>query len=104
MKINIKKLANFKWKSFFSYFVKQLNAMLLLVALLVTTYCVFLWYQTIYKPGWDNLQKQAYIKSKDKGTVFNKDKFEKMVAEYLAREEKRKKSIANIKDIFQLKK
>ncbi len=103
MKINIKKWKDIKWKNIGQYFVKRINIGLFLVAFLVASYCINLWYRTIYKPEWSNLQKQNYIKSKDSETVFNKDKFEKIVNEYLEREQKRKKPSIAIKDIFQIK-
>ena len=104
MKIELKKITKFNWKNFRKCFGKRLNASLFVVALLLTTYCIYFWYGIIYKPEWSSQQKQNYIKSKEQKAVFNKGKFEKIVAEYLIREEKRKKLPIETKDIFQIKK
>ncbi len=104
MKIKLKKIINFSWKKSCNYFIKQLNVILFLIAFLLSSYCIYFWYRIIYKPGWSSQQKQSYIKSKEQKAVFNKGKFEKIVAEYLIREEKRKKLPIKVKDIFQIKK
>ncbi len=103
MKINTKKWKNIKWKNVVQYLVKQVNVFLLLVAFLMTSYCLYFWYGTIYKSGWSDLQKQNYIRNKKKEVVFNKNKFEKIVAEYLKREQKRESPAIVVRDIFQIK-
>lgn len=105
--IDIKKLKDFKWQNFFKYFfrffAKQINLYMFLIALLVTSYCVYLWYSSIYKSAWSDSRKQAYIQNKEKGIVFDRVQFEKAVAQYENRKKESEKNIST-EDIFRIKK
>jgi hypothetical protein len=62
----------------------------------------FVWRKCVYNSGWSESKKQEYIKSKDKGAVFNKSAFEGMVAEKERREREAEKKSEGITDIFRL--
>ncbi len=103
MKINIKKWKNIKWKKIVQYFIKRVNIFLFLITFLMTSYCLYFWYRTIYKAEWSDSQKQNYIRNKKKEVVLKKNKFEKIVAEYLKKEQRRKGPAIIVRDIFQIK-
>jgi hypothetical protein len=94
------------WSSkliFFSIFFKKTNTLIVIVAFLLFSYCVFIWYKTLYHPDWTQSQKEEYMKSKNKGTVFNKNGFEAVVDEFDARKAELAKDLDIPVDIFRLK-
>jgi hypothetical protein len=106
--INLKKISNtFKWsnlkKAFFEFLFKRGKALVFLVAILGTAYCVYIWNIYIYKPGWNDAQKQDYIKKQNTDAVFNKTKFESAVTKAQARQAEFQKTPDNLTDIFRLK-
>jgi len=66
-------------------------------------YCGYLWYAYSYSYQWDGAKKQEYINTKNAGTSFNKERFEKVLGNITARQDEYQKNIDNPKDIFRLK-
>ena len=109
MGIDIKKIKDFFSsgrcrKSFCDFISRQIRTLICVIAAALSAYCVYVWYGTIYKPEWDESQKQEYIKNKDRGTIFNKAKFEEIVSETEGRKVEFEKNVEGLKDIFQVKK
>lgn len=65
-------------------------------------YCAFVWYQNVYSYAWDEVKKQEYINTKNAGTVLNRAKFEKTLADIERRKEEYQQNMENMKDIFRL--
>lgn len=74
-----------------------------MIFLLLSSYCVFVWHNYVYRPHWDENRKQAYIKSKEEGVVLNKDVFNAIIEEKKARENDYQKNFSDYGDIFKLK-
>ena len=75
-----------------------------IVILALVSYCIYLWFSVIYRPEWSENQKQAYIKSKGQGTVFNEKGFAYDVATIKARNDESQRDLGTLVDIFRLKK
>lgn len=73
-----------------------------LVVIGLVGYCIYLWYGTIYRPGWSDFQKQEYIKTKTPETTFNKNGFEYDISAFQLRAEESQKKLENLTDIFRL--
>lgn len=86
-----------------SFFGWSARLFAFLFAFSAVAYCVYLWYGTIYRPGWSDFQKQEYRKTKTIETVFNKGGFEYDVYAFQARAVESQKKLENLTDIFKLK-
>jgi hypothetical protein len=98
-KINWKHLGKF----FIAFILRRVNIFIFILMFLLTGFFVHLWYFSIYKAEWSEMEKQEYIKNKDKGIVFNKNLFEAMVEETKLRSERFQKTESGLEDIFRLK-
>lgn len=87
-----------------NFFGRYARAFIFLVALALTGFCIDLWYHTIYRSGWNDEQKQEYIKNKGQGVVFNEKGFEYDVSAMRARQAESQKDLAESTDIFRLEK
>lgn len=87
-----------------SFLLKRMNYFIYILMFLLTGFFVFLWYTHIYNSQWDELKKQEYINSKDKGVVFNERVFNDIVQEMDSRNQEFQKTKDNLEDIFRLKK
>lgn len=98
-KVNIKKIA----KQAVDFLYWEISWMLIFLFVLLSLYCVYIWYDYVYNPSWDSRRKEEYIKDKGVGVVFNKQGFDRIVEEKNKRIGNSAKNITNIKDIFRLK-
>jgi len=84
-------------------FLGRKNRWLIFIALLfVAAFSGHIWYKYVYNPGWSDEQKKAYISSQDKGTIFNKSKFDEAIASQKKRKENYEKNFENVQDVFRL--
>lgn len=107
LKIKIKsgwgKVNFFNWSS--NFLAKKNRLFLVIFSLAVFGYCAGLWYGYIYQPEWSASKKQAYIESrKEESIVFDKNNFDKVMAERESRKNYFQRPVENIPDIFSLKK
>jgi hypothetical protein len=87
-----------------NFLLKRNRIFLLVFSLAIFSYGAYLWYGCLYHPGWSADKKQAYIESKkEEEVVFNKNKFNKIMAEIENRKNYFQKSVENVPDIFSLK-
>lgn len=87
-----------------NFLLKRNRILLLVFSLAIFSYCAYLWYSYLYQPNWSEDKKQEYIESKkEEEVVFNKNKFNKIMAEIENRKNYFQKSVENIPDIFSLK-
>lgn len=109
MKINLEKIKDFfqkfDFRNFFSSLLfEKIGWFILVFFLLVGAYAVFIWYAYVFDSDWDDMRKQEYAKTRDKGTTFNKGRFEEIVKEFRNRQERYRETPAeNPEDIFRLK-
>lgn len=98
----------FKQKNFCKFCLellsRKISLMVFFVAVLTAGYCVYLWYNFIFRPEWSEVKKQEYINSKDKGIVFNRSRFQNIIDEFKSREGQSQKNISDLTDIFRVKK
>jgi hypothetical protein len=87
---------------YFNFLGRKSRWLIFLVLILVIGLCGNIWYKYIYNPGWNEGQKKAYIDSKDKGTIFNKSRFNGIVAIQERRRENFEKTMDDVEDIFKL--
>jgi hypothetical protein len=57
----------------------------------------------VYHSQWDDQKKQEYIKSKEKGTIFNRARFDIVASEMETRKRNYGNKITELSDIFKLK-
>lgn len=87
-----------------NFLLKRSRIFMLIFSLAILSYCAYLWYGYIYHPGWSENKKQAYIESrKEESVVFDKNRFDKVMAEIENRRNYFQKPVENIPDIFSLK-
>jgi hypothetical protein len=106
LKLKIKsKVAHFDlfdWS--LDFLLKKNRIFLLIFSLAIFSYCAYLWYVYIYNPEWNEIRKQVYIESwQEEEVVFNKNRFNKVIAELENRKNNFFQSTENIPDIFSLK-
>lgn len=90
-------------KSFFLFLEKRNRWIIFGCSILMLGYCVFLWYAFVYNHQWTQERKQEYIKSKEKETVFRKNKFDDIISEKNSRDGRYQESIGSVPDIFRIK-
>ena len=74
------------------------------IALVILSFCAYLWYNYLYNPSWSESRKQEYIESrKEESVVFDKKNFDKIIGEIKNRKDYFQKPVENIPDIFSLK-
>lgn len=87
---------------YFNFLGKKNRWLIFIVLLMVSGISGQIWYKYVYNPGWSDEQKKAYVNSKDKGTVFNRSKFDEAVASQENRKKNYEKQIGDMQDIFRL--
>lgn len=105
-KLKIKsQLTNFNFSAWsLNFLLKENRIFLLIFSLALLGYCAYLGYNYLYQPSWSEARKQEYIESRqEENIVFNKNKFDRVVAELEKRKTNFQKSVENIPDIFSLK-
>jgi len=108
--LNVGKLKNFFRRQnlrrcFFDFFSGvEFKILVFVIAVLASGYCVYIWYNFVYEPGWSDSRKREYIINKDKGAVFNRTRFKEIVAEIESRKARFGERIENSEDIFRIKK
>jgi len=95
---------SYLFKSLLYFSGRYIRVFTFLTALAAVGFCVYLWYGTIYRPQWSESQKNAYMKDKSQGTVFNEKGFEYDTAAAKDREEESQKNLDGLTDIFHLNK
>ncbi|HPN96832.1 MAG TPA: hypothetical protein PLK35_03620 [Candidatus Moranbacteria bacterium] len=108
MKINIAKIKetlNPKtvFRGFSDFLVKKMRWIIFILLFVALGYGVYFWYVYVQNPGWSEQKKQEYIKTKDRGSVFNKAKFNEVVAEFEERKNNYQHNMSDLQDIFKLK-
>lgn len=91
-------------RNFPEFVSRQTNLFLYLLIILMAAFFVYMWYVCLYRPDWSEERKQEYIKSKDKSIIFNKNKFEEVIAESEIRKSELQKDLDKPEDIYRLKK
>ena len=82
---------------------RQNRWILVFISLLLIVYCGYTWYRHIYNPGWNEARKREYFESKEKSNVFEKDRFDRVVAETERRKSEYQKKYEEQTDIFRIK-
>lgn len=77
---------------------------MLLIFLAMAAYSCYLWYFYVYNPQWSRSKKEEYIKSKNEGTVFNKEGFNKLVDKFEERKNDYSRDEGDLTDVFRVKK
>jgi len=71
------------WKKFLSktgcFILKKRVFLVFMIILSTSGYCLYIWYRYVYKPDWDNSRKESYIQEKEKGEIFDKNKFKEII-------------------------
>ncbi len=102
--IKIKNISNprFLLRSVLLFLGKSFRFFTFAIAVALVSYCVYIWYGSIYKAQWDDNQKQEYSKNKSQGVTFNKNGFSHNVAAVKFREDESQRDLGELKDIFNL--
>lgn len=90
-------------KKIIDFFYWKMSWVLILILLMLSGYCVLVWYQYVYHPHWDAARVQEYEKTKSDGTNFDKLDFQAVVDEKKARADDYQKTFDDSGDIFRLK-
>ena len=84
------------------FFYWKISWMLLILFMLLSAYCIFVWYGYVYSPGWSEDRKQEYIQSKGSDEVFNKTGLDGIFDEKKRRGADSQKTFENVADLFKL--
>ncbi len=106
LKIKIKsgweKVNFFNWS--FDFLLRKNRIFLVIFSLIILGYCACLWHNYLYQPEWSESKKQAYIESRQEEEVaFNRNSFDKVMAEKESRRNYFQRPVENVPDIFSLK-
>jgi hypothetical protein len=82
---------------------KRNHWMLLLIFVALAGYLVFIWHSYIYDYHWSENKKQEYLKTKEKDSVFSRERFGKSVSDVQRRKDEYRKNLEDWPDIFRLK-
>jgi len=100
-------IAKFKWRNirrlFASILAKGIRWFPLILLIVLCSYGGYLWYSYVYQAHWSDTRKQSYISDKDKGTIFDRAKFDAVVSEMERTENDYGNNPDNLSDIFKLK-
>jgi len=102
MNINLNKITN-GFKKIPPTIESKRKLVLFLIFILLMGYASYQWYRYVYKFGWSEEKKQAYINSQAKMATFDEDKFNQVIQEISNRNLNGQKKIENIPNIFKLK-
>lgn len=92
----------FGWSS--NFLLKRNRIFLVILSLIILGGYGCLWYNYLYRPEWSESKKQTYLESrKEEEVVFNKNNFDKVMAERENRRNYFQRSVENVPDIFSLK-
>lgn len=91
-------------KKVINFFYWNISWVLLLILLVLSGYCIFVWYQYVYRPHWSESQVETYKSSKNTSAAkFDKTGFQAVMDEKKARENDYQKTFDDAGDIFRLK-
>ncbi|MFA6047191.1 MAG: hypothetical protein WCV59_04595 [Parcubacteria group bacterium] len=107
MTINREKIKNiFRWRNVrkvcFDFLEKKAGWILFILIFALSGYGVYLWYNYIYHPEWNEEKKKEYREEKGKGVDFDKDKFNEALKNYNSRGDNYNKKTEDQKDIFRV--
>jgi len=88
-----KKISNFLYT--------RSGVVLTMIGLIFLMYIGYMWYNYSYNPKWPESKKQDYINTKNKETIFSKNKFESVLGEIEARSGASQKKIDSAQSIFE---
>ncbi len=108
MKINLENIKsklsrNSLGEALFVFLEKRNRSIIFLCFFVMLVGCVFLWYSFVYNHHWTKEREQEYIRSKEKETVFKKEKFNDIISEKSTRDSGYQEKIENITDIFRIR-
>jgi hypothetical protein len=99
----VKKVQSINYCECYFKFLGEKNRWLIFIALLAMAgFCGHIWYEYAYNPNWNEEQKKSYMNSKEKEAVFNKSKFDKVIAIQEKRRNNYENKAEDIQDIFKL--
>lgn len=84
------------------FFYWEISWILMLVFVILSGYCVFVWYKYVYNPHWSEVQKTQYIKTNSNEVTFNKNGFQAAIGQKSRRDSDYQKNISDLTDIFRL--
>lgn len=82
---------------------KKSKYIIFILMLALVGYGSFIWYRYVYNSEWNSSRVQEYMKTKDEGTAFNKNRFDEAVTEKEERSADYQSGITDIQDVFKLK-
>ncbi|MDQ1284397.1 MAG: hypothetical protein QG620_745 [Patescibacteria group bacterium] len=85
-------------------FEKNVRWFVFSILFILTGYCVYFWYFFIYQSHWNETRKAEYAKTKERGAIFNENRFNSVVEETKRRKESYEKGVEGWEDVFKLKK
>lgn len=89
-------------RCFFDFLDEKSRWIIFLFLVVVSISCGVIWYKYVYHPDWSAERKKAYIDTKEKGIILDKNKFDRVVSEQKKREEEYERKSDDLKDVFQL--
>lgn len=81
---------------------KKCRVAFLFLIIVLTGYCVYLWYGYVYHSEWDEGRKKSYADTRGKDVTLNKSKFDGLVSEREKRSARYQENLSDIPDIFRL--
>lgn len=88
------------WDGFVALWSRKYKSVFFTIFLGVCVWGGFLWYYSLYYFQWSPEQKQSYIASQSRRTVFNQAGFEKVLRVLDTRESVYRSESASLKNVF----
>ena len=91
------------FKKMFGFFIAKISWLFLILSMILTAGCLYIWYFYIYHPEWGEEKKQKYVQTKEASIAFEREKFDKFIQETNNRQAEFQKDLSISSDIFRLK-
>ena len=86
------------------FFEKKARWFIFGILFILTGFCVYFWYFFIYQSHWSETRKEEYAKTKERGAIFDENRFNGVIEETKRRRSDYDREFEEREDIFRLKK
>jgi uncharacterized protein YxeA len=85
-----------------NFFGENMKKIIFLLFFILSIFCVYIWYSYAYNHQWSVNREAEYLKTKDGGIVFDREKLEDVAEKERERADAYQKTIGVEVDIFRL--
>jgi hypothetical protein len=85
------------------FFSGKIEFFVFALFILLSVFCIYIWYSYVYNYQWSEDKKTEYLKTKNNEITFDRKKFQEIIEKEKKRTEDYKKATISEKDIFGIK-